>query len=63
MKFQLLPQPIVAKRLYFSDITYTADPAKDQTVPLWNDGHIIQFEIELFGCENYQIDAGKHWSG
>jgi hypothetical protein len=61
MKIQMLPQPIVTNRLYLSDITYTADPVKDQTLPHWNDGHTLRFEIELFGCDNYQIDAGSEF--
>ena len=59
MNIQMLPQPFVAQRFYLSKITYTADPVTGKTLPQWNDGHILQFEIEVFGCDNYELDAGK----
>ena len=45
----------------FGDFTYTVDPTYNnyETSPLWYRVHSVQFEMELFGCDNYQIDEGE----
>ena len=45
----------------FGGITYTLDPTYNtgETNPYWKRVHSVQFEMELFGCDNYQIDEGE----
>jgi hypothetical protein len=51
-------QVIITSQLSLGDITYTANGAASRAYPLYNDGHYVSFEIELFGCDSYVIDAG-----
>ena len=57
MSLSYFPQPILTSEISFGDIVYTANPIGDD--PLWNFGHIVNFNLELFGCENYKIDESK----
>jgi hypothetical protein len=52
------PQALFTNVIKFSDIVYTADARYGQSQPNYNDNHVISFEMELFGCDNYQMDAG-----
>ena len=52
LEVTLLPYPILTDTLKLSGLQYYA--GND-----WDDGHRIRFNIELFGCENYEIDACK----
>ncbi len=61
MAFTFFPQPIITDLITLGDISYSATPQKDQTLPRSTDGHNVRFEIELVGCENYQLEAGKQY--
>ena len=53
----LFPQPILTSQISFGDIIYVADPMGSDLK--WNLGHTVHFNLELFGCDNYQIDSSK----
>jgi hypothetical protein len=59
MNFIMFTQPIITKQLNLEDMTYTASPRPWQTQPYPYDGHTINFEIELFGCDNFLLDESK----
>ena len=52
-----LPQPILTSQVTFGDIVFTASPLGSE--PQWNFGHVIPFNLELYGCDNYQMDESK----
>jgi hypothetical protein len=60
LAFTFFPQPIITDLITLGDISYSATPQQYQTLPRSTDGHNVRFEIELVGCENYQLEAGKH---
>jgi hypothetical protein len=58
LAFTFFPQPIITDLITLGDISYSATPQQYQTLPRSTDGHNVRFEIELLGCENYQLEAG-----
>ena len=54
LEVTLFPQPILTQQLTLSGFQYSA--AVDSE---WHHGHRIRFNLELFGCEHYEIDACK----
>jgi hypothetical protein len=52
-----LPQPILTSQISLGDIVFTASPLG--ATPQWNFGHVIPFNLEVYGCDNYQIDESK----
>ena len=61
LTFYFFPQPIVTDVISLGSISYTANPQQDQPLPRSIDGHTVRFEIELVGCENYQLEAGTFY--
>ena len=53
-----LKNPILTSQLTFSHIDYTASPQSGQSIPHFNDGHNVLLQMELFGCNNYDITQG-----
>jgi hypothetical protein len=43
----------------FGGMTFTADPLPGETDIRWYRVHSIQFELELFGCDTYDINEGR----
>ena len=65
LQLAFLNPPMIASELTFSDIVYTASPGSGQTNPQWNDGHYVMAQLELFGCDNYDVTQSKsltRWS-
>ena len=54
LEVTLFPQPILTQQLTLSGFQYNASDDSE-----WHHGHRIRFNLELFGCENYEIDACK----
>jgi len=54
MSLSPFPQPILTSEISFGDIVFTANPIGN--LPLWDFGHIVNFNLEVFGCDNYKID-------
>ena len=57
LSLSLFPQPIFTSEIFFGDIIYTADLMNNKLN--WDLGHTVHFNLELFGCDNYQIDESK----
>jgi len=55
----LFDRPFLAKQISLGNITYTADPLNNQTIPLYNTTHTIQFQLEIFGCDSVDLSKGK----
>ena len=55
----LFNTPIVTSELHLEQMTYTANPVSGQSQANPTDGHTISFEVELFGCSNYNIEQSK----
>jgi hypothetical protein len=53
------PRPILTSQLNFSDISYIASPNPGERVANWNDGHNVLLEMELFGCDQYDLTKGE----
>ncbi len=60
MNFIMFTQPIITKQLNLEDMTYAASPRQDQQKPYPNDGHTINIQIELFGCDSFVLDQSKN---
>ena len=54
-----LTPPWIASELTFKDIRYTASPLPGQNYPLWYSPHSIFVQMELFGCDSYDITQSK----
>ena len=59
LQVTFFPRPILTSQLTFSDIWYIASPNPGQTSAHWNDGHNVLLEMELFGCDQYDLTKGK----
>ena len=58
LDFKSLPVPLLTSELLLLYLTYTAQPRGGNPLPNFDDGHTILFQLELFGCDNYDLNAG-----
>ena len=53
------PKPILTTELTFNDFVYTASPQAYKTSAQYDDGHNVLLQMELFGCDNYDLTFGN----
>ena len=55
----MLTTPILTNQLSFEQLSFTADIKENQTRLSTQDNFTISLEMELFGCDNYDLKESK----
>ena len=55
----MLTTPILTNQLSFEQLTFTADIKVNETRLSTQDNFTISLEMELFGCDNYDLKESK----